>query len=800
MRISILLISGILSLSLFSCRTNVTDNQTGIAGASWITDSEPPIMEDSLLYGDHPASRFIKRFRVNGKIKSAELQITAAGYYESRINGIKSGEQRLDPAWTDFSERIYFRRIDVTSAIKRGNNSWLVDIGNGFYNPLPMKMWGNLNLRKHLPVGKPGFTAALIITLESGKKLEIWTDESWKYSPGPIVRNSVYLGEWYDANRESDPLKISGKRSGWLPVQVTSGPGGRLIESFFPPITVTKWIQPVSIKGMPDNRTIVDFGRNFAGIVRLKINAREGDTIRLRYGERIYPDGSLNPMTAVCGQIKRAGVGGPGSPALAQQEDLFISAGREGEIFEPKFTFHGFRYLEISGLSYIPVREDVLGARMNTAIQETTLTLASDPYLNTLDEICGWTFLSNLFSVQSDCPAREKFGYGGDINATAEAYIYNYDMSRIYRKTVYDWVDAMESGRFVDTAPYVGLGYCGISWESAFLNIQYWLWLHYQDSLLVKEFYEQDKIWMDKAARLHPDGIVDQGLSDHESLGAASVELTGSCHYLQAARIMEQFAVFMNQPADAKNYSDLGRKIKEKIADRFWNHWKRGTVYNDQTRLACLLDYDVLDEPARTAALEELITCLKKDDYHVKTGIFGTKALLNSLSESGRADIAYKVVSQPGFSGWRYMVDQGATTLWETWKESDNVFSQNHPMFGSVSEWYNKWIGGIMPDDHHPGSGRIIINPQIISGLDSVRTERIINERRFKSQWIRKDEVIEFFFEIPDGTTADWIPPKNALNIKRSDGKAELEMEPGPDGKNFMLRSGNHHFLVKLMQ
>jgi alpha-L-rhamnosidase len=793
-----IILTGFVMLYLSACQRSDDNQQSGIAAASWITDNEPVITPDSLLYGNHPASVFMKKFRVNGKVKTAEMEITAAGYYDNRFNGIVSGEQRLDPAWTDFSDRVYFRRIDVTGSIRKGSNTWMVSLGNGFYNPLPMRMWGNLNLREHLPVGKPQFIASLKITLESGKVINLHSDGSWQYRLGPVVRNNVYLGEWFDA-RLDDKINSSlnhGKE--WKTVVETNGPGGKLAEAFFPPIMVTREVPPVSITSLAQGKTMVDFGQNLAGTVRIRVTAQSGDTIRLRYGERIYPDGSLNPMTSVCGQIKRAGVGGPGAPALAQQEDIFIASGKSGELYEPRFTFHGFRYIEISGLTDPVKSEDIMALRMNTAVNETGFTLSSASYLNKLDEVCSWTFLSNLFSVQSDCPAREKFGYGGDINATAEAFIYNYDMSRIYKKAVYDWVDAMENDRFVDTAPFVGLGYCGISWESAFLNLQYWLWLHYQDSLLVKELYDEDVIWMDKVARLHPNGLVDKGLTDHESLEPASVELTGSCHYLQAARIMQAFASLMNKPDDEKKYAGLAMELKKKIAERFWFRWNKGSKFNDQTRLACLLDFEVLDGNDKNQALNELIKVLEQDDFHIKTGIFGTKALLNSLSKMGRTDIAYKVVNQEGFSGWKFMIDQGATTLWETWKESDNTFSQNHPMFGSVSEWYNKWIGGIMPDEIHPGSGLVIMNPQVISGLDSVSSERTVNGERYVSHWIRKEGVLHFNFEIPQGKQSRWIIPHGALSIQNGANLSQPVIDLSTAGGSVPLCSGKHHYIVKM--
>ncbi|MCX6226285.1 MAG: family 78 glycoside hydrolase catalytic domain [Bacteroidia bacterium] len=763
--------------SLFAANQQYTvaNQDTLLKGAVWITDHSLIPVTDSLFYPDHPAPLMRTEFDIRDDIRKAEMWITAAGYYETWLNGNRLGDQQLDPAWTDFSKRTYVTCMDVTASVRKGMNTWGIMPGNGFYNPLPLKMWGGRNIRNDLPVGKPCAIAKLVITLRDGTRKVYNTSDQWVTRPGPVTRNNVYLGEWFDARKEIPGWTVAGDdRTGWEPVEVVRGPGGKPQLASFPPIRITKWLEPISITMDAKSNQIIDFGQNFAGLIRIQIKAEAGDTIRFRYGELVYPDGTLNPMTSVCGQIKRAGVGGPGAPAIAEQIDVYVAKGGAPEFFQPRFTFHGFRYVEISGLSYNLAKSDLKAGRINSAVAETGKINSSSAYLNKLNSNCQWTFLSNLQSVQSDCPAREKFGYGGDINATAEAYIYNYDMQQIYRKIIYDWVDAMKPDGFVDTAPFVGIEYCGLSWESAFLFLQNALWIHYGDTDLVKEMYRTDQAWMEKIARIHPNLVVDSGLSDHESLAKVPVELIGTCHYYQIARIMARFAEVNGDQAGISRYTNLAEKIRLRIINLFWDNPKI-EVPNQQTLLASLLASGVLDTKDQAIAMDRLLRVLKESDYHVTTGIFGTQYLLDVLSSHGRIDIAYRVVNQKGFPGWRYMVDQGATTLWETWKESDNTFSQNHPMFGSVSEWYLKWLGGIQPDPEHPGSTSVLLKPRPVADLDSLSVEKFFPSGALASRWWWKDRNLCFEFSIPEGLKTNWLPES---------GNKEIRVMKSPEGWN----------------
>ena len=792
-------------LFLISACTTVPEEIDGsdsleASEAHWITDGIDLPVSDSLFYLEHPAPLFRKEFNLDQEIDQAILSITAAGYYLASINGSGVGKNVLDPAWTDYSKRIYYTEYDVTSLVKEGNNCIGVSLGNGFYNPLPLRKWGRRNLRTDTRVGKPTFISKLKISYPGGKSEEILSDTSWKYFYGPIRKNDVYLGVAYEANKEIEGWNSPGFSDElWQSVNPANPPEGKLQKSFFPPVQVTKEITPQKIYSADTELWMVDMGVNFTGTYRIKLTGNTGDTITFRFGERIYEDGTLNPMTTVAGQIKRKGVGGPGAPDIAWQTDSYIIGDTGKGVFEPEFTYHTYRYMEISGLQEKPEPGDIKGLVFHTNVTDNNSFFSSSELLNSIQEVTERTFLSNLISVQSDCPAREKFGYGGDINATSEAFIYNFDMKDFYRKTVYDWVDAMKDSSFVDTAPFVGIEYCGISWESAFMITQNYLYLYYNDTAIISELYELNKKWMDKVARIHPEGIVDEGLSDHESLEPVPVQLTGTAHYLQCARIMIQFASVMGDKDGEEKYKKLAEELKNLIRIKFWDHPVMEEI-NRQTLFSTLLYHDIIPVDEIPAARDSLMIAVKNGPAsHFNTGIFGTKYVLEALSKYGTPEEVFKVVNSTEFPGWGHMVDRGATTLWETWEESDNVFSNNHPMFGSVSEWFYRWLAGIRPDPKFPGFKEFLITPSTPEGLDFVNCTYNSPYGSIVSNW-RKEPSGNYHFEmtVPDGSLAHVDLPVSAnqhIEIEKA-GTALPPVIPGLETGTFDLEGGQYFITV----
>ncbi len=798
----------ILLFSLIAC-DNIPEKKEGVVffenqAAQWIKDGGELPASDSLFYLDHPSPLFRKEFRSVNTIEQAKLYITAAGYYKASINGEPIGKNELDPAWTDFSKRIYYTEYDVTSLIKDGENCLGVSLGNGFYNPLPLRKWGRRNLRKDLSiVGKPVFIAKLLINYKNGTSEEIVSDNTWKYAYGPIIKNSVYLGVAYDARREIKGWNTPEHDDEmWKSAQIGNPPGGKLQRTFFPPVQITEKIIPVEISSPESGIFVVDMGVNFTGTYKIKLSGNTGDTISFRFGERIYDDGKLNPMTTVIGQIKRKGIGGPGAPAIAWQTDSYIIGDNTKSWYQPEFTYHTYRYIEIEGLDEIPQLSDIEGLAIHTNVSDNNSFSSSSELLNSIQKATERTFLANLVSVQSDCPAREKFGYGGDINATSESFIYNFDMQAFYRKTIYDWVDAMNDSVFVDTAPFAGIKYCGISWESAYLTTQYYLYLYYNDTAIVKELYELNKQWMDKVARIHPDGLVDQGLSDHESMEPVPVQLTGTGHYLQCARIMKTFASVMGDEVNRMKYEKLANKLKNLIKVEFWDQPVKEKI-NRQTLFSTLLYHGIIPTEEIDAAKDSLLMAVKNGPSgHFNTGIFGTKYVLETLAENSAPNTVYDIVNSTTYPGWGFMIDKGATSIWETWKESDNTYSNNHPMFGTVTEWYYRWLGGIRPDPENPGFKEFLLAPSTPEGLEFVNCTYHSPYGQIVSNWKKEqDGSYRYEMTIPDGSIAKVILPlslSQKIEIQNKQEHIEPEKIEGLQTGHFKLGGGAYIVTLSL--
>jgi len=800
------IISVIIFVLIFSCQQGTDQaSEQGLFSddeAYWITDQRPLPSQDSLFYLAQPAPLFRREFSIQGGVDSATLFITSAGYYRASLNGSAIGKNVLDPAWTDYSKRIYYAAYDVKALLQDGANCLGVKLGNGFYNPLPLKKWGRRNLRDDLAVGKPTFLAKLVIHHSNGEKKEIVSDTSWKYTYGPLIKNSVYIGVAYDARKEVpgwDTPDFDDQY--WEPVVQAVSPGGGLQRAFFPPVQITEHIKPIDIEEQGEGIYIVDMGVNFTGTYRIKLSGNPGDTVSFRFGERIYEDGRLNTMTAVIGQIKRKGMGGPGAPDIAWQTDSYVIGENGQGLFYPEFTYHTYRYMEITGLDYEPELSDIEGLAINSNLEDNNFFSSSSELLNSIQEATKRTFSSNLVSVQSDCPAREKFGYGGDINATSESFIYNFDMQAFYRKTIYDWIDAMNDSVFVDTAPYVGIKYCGISWESAFLITQYYLYLYYNDLEIIKELYERDLKWMDKVALIHPEGLVDAGLSDHESLGPVPVELIGTCHYAQCAEIMSTFAEIMGDEANVTKYDQLAKKLKKHVRSEFWDKEVTDKI-NRQTLFSTLLYHGIVPDDEIDLALDSLLNAVNNGPSgHFTTGIFGTKYALETLSQYGSAQRVFDIVNSKDYPGWGHMIDRGATTIWETWKESDNTYSNCHPMFGTVTEWFYRWLAGIRPLSENPGFKEFTLAPYLPAGLESVNCTYHSTFGPIVSNWEKKSQgTIEYEMQVPLGSIAQVqlsLQSSDEVSVVKDGSALESAQIIGLQDGIFKLEGGSYKIIVK---
>ena len=760
---------------------------------TWIGNGKPAPEKDEDFYKDRPAPLFNKDFSLGKMIRSARLYISGLGYYEASLNGKKIGDQVLDPGWTNYSRTVLYSVYDITQSLHTGHNTISVLLGNGWYDPLPMKLFGAFNLRKVLAIGEPKVIANLRIQFSDGSTRVISTDSTWRTGDSFILKNNVYLGEEQDGrltgrSREGSVRPDHGPSSvrraqnnSWSPAVAVASPQGKMLAQSSPPIRITRIFHPQTLLQPEKGVWVYDLGQNFAGWIRMQINEPRGTKIHFRYGELIYPNGRVNGMTSVAGHIKAIWHlgGGPGAPATAWQEDSYTCSGEPGEFFQPHFTFHAFRYVEITGLAKDPDKESLEGLRLNADLEEAGHFTCSDTLLNRIQQACLNTFLSNLFSVQSDCPGREKQGYGADMVVSSDAYSYNFDMSQFYAKTVQDFAnDARPNGGMPECAPYNGIATEGfdegagpVGWQLAFPFLQEKLYRYYGNRKIVEDQYDRTKKMVEFLRARSTDHLIAHDIGDHVAINAKHVPLTAGAFYFHAVSLLAEFAALLGRTSDIKEYQSLADSIR----DSFNRHYLQrapdpgayDTAHNETTQ-AFALWYGLAPEQEKEQAFSLLLDEIRKNDGHLSTGIFGTKMLFDVLRRFDRNDIAYTINTQTSYPGYGYMLANGATTLWETWERPEQN-SWNHPMFGSVSEWMYRSLAGINPAEDACGMDRLQIKPFTGGGLQFVKSDYNSIRGRVISEWKKEGGRLEWRLVIPPNTRAKvYVPARRIENIMES--------------------------------
>jgi len=534
---------------------------------------------------------------------------------------------------------------------------------------------------------------------------------------------------------------------------------------------------------------VADMGENIAGWARLRVRGGAGTEVRLRYGELLHEDGALNVKTSCCGQIKEGRLprSSPHAPVTAYQGDTYILKGKGTETYEPRFTFHGFRYVEVTGYPGRPGKDDIQAVVLASSVPSAGSFSCSSPLLNRIQDMTRRTLLGNLFSVQSDCPHREKFGYGGDIVASSEMAIFNFDMAAFYAKSVRDFSDAARpNGGFTETAPYVGIGDAGlgmgsgpVGWGTAHPLLLFELHQYYGETRLVGEEYDKVKRWIDLLRSQAKEGILVNGISDHESLVPKSPALTGTAFYFANAQLAAQLAGILDKEEEAAGYERLAEEIRRAFNDRFF----RDGAYDTGTQ-ACQafpLFWDMVPGDKEKAAIDRLLQAVANREGRLTTGIFGTKYMLLALTERGKGQEAFDLVHHEEFPGWGYMLANGATTLWEHWAFSDDTFSHNHPMFGSVSEWFFKALAGIRPHPQSKGFDRFSISPFFPEKLSWVEASYDSVRGTVKVRWERKGDEIVLDAKVPVSSQAELHLPQGEKPVFLGPGEHRFSISGGTE-------------------
>lgn len=754
--------------------------ETGLLDASdwkgtWIGNGKPAPESEADMYKDTPVPLFRKDFSLPKDMVSARLYISGLGYYEAYLNGRRVGDHVLDPGWTNYAKRIQYSVYDVTDLLQKGDNAFAVMLGNGWFNPLPLYLFNRLNLRKVLTIGQPELIAQLNIVYSDGSTGSVVSDETWKTGNGPILMNNVYLGERYDARLEQEGWDAPGfNDSKWGKAVKTNSPGGKLMVMVQPPVRITKIIKPVKITEPSKHVYIFDMGQNFAGVARLKVKGPAGTRVQLRYGELLNDDGSLNDHTTIACHIEEGSYvqHRPGAPLNANQTDIYILKGKGEEIYNSRFTFHGFRYVEVTGFPGKPDTETLTGLRMNSDIIPVGNFECSNPLINKIQENTRWTFLNNVFSIESDCPGREKFGYGGDMVSASEAYKFNYDMSGFYTKAIQNFSDDQrpgggmpecapdnaiyDEGLTADTGP--------IGWTLAFPWLQKRMYLYYGDRQIIKDEYESTKKLIEFIHGQVPGLIVTKGISDHEGLAPKPFAVSGTAFYYDHVKSLAGFAKLLGNKEDAATYDQLAVAIKKAFIDKLVDQNSGRVDSATQASQAITLYYDLVPESVKQKTLDVLINDIQSVHHnHLTTGIFGSKMMFDALNANDRNDIAYAMNAQTTFPSYGYMIGHGATTIWESWK---GLNSRNHPMFGSVSEWFYRGLGGINPAEDAVGFDKIILKPFFTDSLQWMNASYYSVRGLIESSWKRDKNNLVYEFTIPGNTEATvYFPSENVSTI-----------------------------------
>ncbi len=689
--------------------------------------------------------------------------VTALGLYEVELNGQRVGDQVLSPGWTDYRKRVCYQEFDVTKLVQEGNNALGAILGDGWY-------CGYVGWQERQFYGdRPKLLLRLEVALTDGTTLEVLSDGSWSTTTGPILESDLMSGEMYDARRElglwSSPNYDS---SGWQPVLTASVGDIQLVTSAAPPVRHIEKLTPTLMTESANAATrIFDLGQNLSGRVEIKVKAEAGRTVRLRYAEVLDPKGRL--------YIENL--------RAARATDYYTCKGGEDETWEPRFTFHGFRYIEVSGIKDTDLIE-VTGIVLHSDMPITGSFSCSHPKLNQLQKNILWGQRGNFLDIPTDCPQRdERLGWTGDAQVFCRTAAFNMDVQGFFHKWIQDLRDAQsDNGGIPMTAPSLQGGESGPAWSDAHVICPWTIYLCYGDKQILSENYESMVRYVDFLAkgrskdliRSHPELDTWQGFGDWLALDGSGIneggtpkDLIGTAFLAYDAAIMTRIATILGHAADALKYEELRKQVVLAFQRRFVT--PEGLLASGtQTAYVLALHFELLPNAVRATAAAELARDIKRRGYHLATGFVGTPYLLEVLETHGYLDVAYRLLEQETFPSWLFPVNNGATTIWERWDgwtpekgfQDAGMNSFNHYAYGAVGAWMYRSVAGLELDPEEPGYQRVIFRPRpggsITSATASLQTKRGL----VSISWELKGSALHLELGVPTGAHASFLPPE----------------------------------------
>lgn len=726
-----------------------------------------PANEDRRL----PARYLRREFAVGKKIRSATAYVCGLGLFELYLNGRKVSDDVLSPALSEYDKRAFYLTFDATDLLNQGDNAIGVILGNGrFFAP-----------RASVPIGTRNFSypkllLQLNVEYTDGTTAQIVSDEQWKLTDaGPIRANNEYDGEEYDARMEMPGwCQPNFDDSKWQPAQLVTPASPVLSAQIGEPIRVMDTLHPVAMTSPQPGVYIFDMGQNMAGWCRLKVSGPQGSVVKLRHGETLQPDGTLYTDNL----------------RSAKQEDIYTLKGQGIETYEPRFTYHGFRYVEVTGFPGKPEPSDIEGRVVHDAVPAAGDFVCSNPLLNQIYHNIYWGTRDNYRSIPTDLPRDERQGWMGDRQEVSKGETYLFNVAPLYSQWLADIRDDQQAnGSVPDVCPaYWVLYQDGVVWASTYIIVPHMLYEQYADPGILRDHYASMKKWTDYMTGFLQGDIMPKNtygdwcappkslteINTSDQALTTSGPLLSTAIFYHDLRLMAGSARLLGKTADAEHFNTLADRIKVAFNRRFYN--SQAGYYDNGSQTSCLLplSFGLVPDEYKTSVFAHLVEKITvESNNHLGTGLVGGHYLMRVLSDNGRPDLAYTIATQTTYPSWGYMISKGATTMWELWNgdtAGSGMNSRNIVMLiGDLNIWLHEYLGGIRSDPNAPGFKRIIIKPEPVGGLTWVKDSYDSVRGRISSEWRQSTGRFDLEITIPANTTAEvYVPAKAPGNVTES--------------------------------
>lgn len=752
----------------------------------------------SQMASDSPLLR--TEIELDSGIDRARAHVCMLGYGELYVNGERVGDDVLNPGWTDYGERALFATYDIVDYLRSGNNALGLWLGKG---------WFSKNAQGWTGSGSPRASLHLTIEYSDGSTRFVGTDETWTGTDSPIVEHDLYDGERYDARLEQPGWTEPNFDGAWEYATVVDGPDGALTPQRQPPIRVTEWLEPVHVRDHEEG-PIFDFGQNLVGWIELDVNgADEGDEITIRHAEVLHDDGRLAMEDL----------------RTADATDTYVASDSGGTTYQPRFTYHGFRYVQVSNYPGKLSMGDLQAHVVHSDLNRIGYFDCSNGELRQVQQNALWGLRGNIHSVLTDCPQRdERFGWTGDNHVAGRSLMFNYDATRFYEKWMDDHADVQsDHGYVADTIPY---GYGSRpedpTWGITQVTIPWHLYRHYGDVGILKRHYERMRRYVDYWHEESNDGIIPDEYGNYgdwlafehaEGRRGLPFDLFNSAFHYHTTNLFAKIADVLGNDVDAVTYRRRAKRIAEAFNDEFFIAHEARYEPRTQASYAVPLFVGLVPDEHVDDVAARLAEKVRSDGSKLKTGFLGTRPLLDTLVDHGYENLAYEVVSQPEQPGWVYMVRQGATTMWERWDSDSRIGSGmnsfNHSPFTFVSEYFYEGILGLKLDDE-PVTEHATVSPPLVDGLDWAEGHIDTPNGEFGVAWnlTKPDQGYTLSTTVPWNTSATVRLPGAAESAAAESGERLAmtvnELPAGiisvaRDGSDFVvdIRSGDYSFTVE---